>query len=579
MTGTRRNVNLNKAKGLNIMVAQLNPQVGAITANSNAILQAAHKAREAGAHVLLTEEQSLNGYPLLDLAKRADFVAYSYRKALELAAKLPKEIYVIFGGLEPSHIMGRHGQIAYNVAFVAYGGKIIAVSRKGILPIGGEFDEPRIFLTGEAVVVEMFGVKVGIPICEDIWHADVCVDLEARGAKALLVPNGSPSYLMKSTVRHDIALQRVKETGIPLVYCNMVGGQDMFLFDGGSFGMNPGNKEPCLIMPYWKEAVTMMRLVPNGVGGYRIVDGEKAVATRLEHTARGAELGLRDYLRKTGAGRNGVIFGLSGGIDSGLALPIAVKALGPEKVRCVRLPTPHTSPESMILAEQEAKNFGIRLDTIDIWPVYLAMQGAIEAGMGEPLNADLAMQNAQSRIRSNILWNLANQHNLLVLGTGNWSETSQGYMTVGGDAVSGLNVLRGLSKTLVFELCHWYNQEVGYEMIPERIITRPPSAELKKGQQDTDSLPDYITQLDPVLERYVSQNRSVREIVADGFDEVMVRGVVSRLYGSQFKRTGSLGLNILAGSYDRKWDMPIACHKEAYELDAYQATADELMAA
>ncbi|MEY8839930.1 NAD+ synthase, partial [Cribrihabitans sp. XS_ASV171] len=401
------------------------------------------------------------------------------------------------------------------------------------------FDEVRIFDAGPLGGPYAVGnVRVGSPICEDSWHPDVSETLAETGAEFLLVPNGSPYYRHKHDVRVTHMVARVVETGLPLIYLNMVGGQDDQVFDGGSFGLNPGGSL-AFRMPVFDEMVSHVDL-ERGSEGWRIVPGEIApYPDEWEQDYRVMVQSLRDYMAKTGFRK--VLLGLSGGVDSALVAAIAVDALGPDNVRCVMLPSEYTSAESLEDAEGVAEALGVRYDYVPISEARTAVTNTL-APLFEGMEPGLTEENIQSRLRGLLLMALSNKFGEMLLTTGNKSEVAVGYATIYGDMAGGYNPIKDLYKTRVFETCRWRNRHhrdwmmgPAGEVIPARVIEKPPSAELRADQKDSDSLPDYPA-LDAILETLVDRDGSVAEAVALGFDRETVKKVENLIYISEYKR-------------------------------------------
>jgi NAD+ synthase len=402
------------------------------------------------------------------------------------------------------------------------------------------------------------GVRIGSPICEDAWHADVAETLAETGAEILLVPNGSPHYREKMAVRQNLMVARVIETGLPLVYLNLLGGQDDQVFDGGSFVLNPGGAL-ALQLPMFEEAVAHVDFV-RGAEGWRADPGPLAhLPDDLEQDYHAMVLALRDYLRKAGFSK--VLLGLSGGVDSAIVATIAVDALGAENVRCVMLPSEYTSRASLEDAQAVAKNLGCRYDFVPIAEGRAAI-ATILAPLFEGMEADLTEENIQSRLRGLLLMALSNKFGEMLLTTGNKSEVAVGYATIYGDMAGGYNPIKDLYKTRVFDICRWRNAHhrawmagPAGALIPPRVIDKPPSAELRADQKDSDSLPDYPV-LDGILEILVDQDGAIADCVAAGHDEADARRVEHLLYISEYKRFQSApGTRLTARAFwlDRRY--------------------------
>ena len=519
---------------LKVALAQLNPIVGDIAGNADGLRAARNTARGQGAEVVVGGELGLIGYPPEDLVRRPTLVAAARTAAEALAAETADD--------GPAMIVGlpwvEDGEL-YNSVAVLDGGEIVAVRHKVLLPNYGVFDEKRLFSPGPMPApVDLRGWRLGLPICEDIWDEGPAEALCAAGAQVLLVPNGSPFETEKHTRRIDIARARAQSCGRPLLYVNQVGGQDEVVFDGASFILGPDGKLAGQ-MTAWAEDVQVAELFEAG-GAVEIAAAPRGrVPEGLEAIYRAMVLGLRDYVDKNGF--PGVVLGLSGGIDSGLSVVVAVDALGPDRVRAVMMPSRYTSADSLEDAALGAKRLGIRLDEVGIEPAVAAF-GDMLAPIFQGKDPDLAEENIQSRIRGLILMGISNKFGPMVLTTGNKSEMSVGYATLYGDMCGGYSVLKDVYKTDVFDLARWRNATVpegalgpGGEVVPQRVIDKPPTAELRADQKDSDSLPDY-PELDAILEGLVEDERPAAELIADGFDPATVKRIEHLLYIAEYKR-------------------------------------------
>ena len=529
---------------LRVAVAQFNATVGDLTGNVERIMACAAAARARGAHVLLTPELALCGYPPEDLLLRPDFYRACERALDDLAARVDG-IAVIVG-----HPEDRDGR-RYNAATLIENGRRSAVYRKNRLPNYEVFDEKRYFEAGhEPCVVTINGVRCGLAICADIWERGAAEAARAAGAELLLVLNASPCHLEKHALRAEILGDRVAATGIPAIYCNLVGGQDELVFDGASFALDAG-RNLRMRLPQFEEALGIV-----DVDGGALRTGEIAPELPLEAEAyRALVLGVRDYIGKSGF--KGAIIGLSGGIDSALTLCVAVDALGADRVRAVMMPSPYTAQMSLDDSRAMVRALGVRYDEIPIagaMETYVAMLGPLFAGLPE----DTTEENVQARIRGNILMALSNKTGALVLTTGNKSEMAVGYCTLYGDMAGGFAVIKDVYKTLVYRLSRYRNTLcAGEPVIPENIIVRPPSAELKPGQTDQDSLPPYEV-LDAIVRAYMEEDRSPREIVASGLPEADVRRVVRLLRIAEYKRRQApVGIRITPRGFGKDWRYPI----------------------
>ena len=516
-----------------LTLAQANPTVGDIIGNASLAREAWQQGRDAGADMVALPEMFITGYNPQDLVRKPAFHQAAIAGVKQLAADCADGPALGIGGP-----WTQDGKL-FNAYFILRDGKIASTVLKNHLPNDTVFDEVRIFEAGPLGGPYSVGdIRIGSPICEDAWYEDVAETLSETGAEFLLVPNGSPYDRDKMSVRQNIMVARVIETGLPLIYLNMVGGQDDQVFDGGSFVLNPGGAL-ALQLPMFEQTVAHIDLV-RGVDGWRAEDGPKAkIPNMLEQDYHAVVLGLRDYLRKSGFGK--VLLGLSGGIDSAIVAVIAADAIGAGNVRCVMLPSDYTSQASLEDAKAVAENLGCGYDFVPISDGQAAIAGTL-APLFAGTEPDLTEENIQSRLRGLLLMALSNKFGEMLLTTGNKSEVSVGYSTIYGDMAGGLNPIKDLYKTRVFEICRWRNSQhrnwmmapVG-QMIPERVITKPPSAELRPDQKDSDSLPDYPV-LDAILELLVDRDASVADCLAAGFAEVDVKQIQHLLYISEYKR-------------------------------------------
>lgn len=544
------------AERFRITLAQLNPTVGDLAGNAAQAHAAWVEGRDAGADLVALPEMFIAGYNAQDLVMKPAFQLDVMTHIEALAAKCADGPALAIGAPLAE------GAELFNAYLILKGGKIVSRVLKHHLPNETVFDEVRIFDSGPLGGPYSVGnTRIGSPICEDAWHEDVAETLAETGAEFLLVPNGSPYYRGKFDTRVSHMVSRVVETGLPLIYLNMVGGQDDQIFDGASFGLNPGGKL-AFQMPAFDALIQHVDL-ERGPDGWRIIEGEKAVhADPYAQDYRVMVQGLRDYMRKTGFKK--VLLGMSGGIDSALVATIAVDALGPENVRCVMLPSEYTSAASLKDAEDCAQALGARYDYVPIKEGRDAITQTL-APMFEGTKPDLTEENIQSRLRGLLLMALSNKFGEMLLTTGNKSEVAVGYATIYGDMAGGYNPIKDLYKMRVFETCRWRNANhaawmMGPEgrVIPENIITKAPSAELREDQKDSDSLPDY-PELDAMLEILVDRDGSIADCVAAGFERDVAKKVEHLVYISEYKRFQSApGPRLTKGAFwlDRRY--PIA---------------------
>lgn len=538
-----------------IAAVQANPTVGAVAHNETLARQYIAQAKAAGADLAVFSELFINGYPPEDLAMKPAFWAAGKAAVERLALDTKDGPAALVGVIWPNADPGRRPHNA--LAFLAEG-EIKGVAFKADLPNYGVFDEKRVFEPGaEPSVFEWKGVRLGVPICEDIWSAAVCADLARKGAEILLVPNGSPFRRTADDERMVVAKARVAETGLPLLYVNEVGGQDELVFDGGSFALSAAG-EMTMRLPMFEEAFALTTW-EKGASGWACVEAPMADwPTGPEEIYRAMVLGLRDYVNKSGF--PGVLLGLSGGVDSAISAVVAADALGPDRVRCVMLPSRYTSTESLEDAADCAKRLGIRLDEISIVPAIDAFAQMLTPHF-ENKAPDSTEENIQARARGISLMALSNKLGHMLLTTGNKSEMAVGYATLYGDMCGGYNVIKDVYKTEVYAVCDWRNANdpfgVAASPIPERIITKAPSAELRPDQKDQDSLPEYAD-LDAILHGLVEEEATLDEIVARGYAPEVVEKVQRLLYSSEYKRRQAApGVKIGARAFGRDRRYPI----------------------
>ena len=526
--------------GLRIAVAQINCTVGDLAGNARRILAAAGEAAALGADLLLTPELALCGYPPEDLLLRPDFHRACERELIDLARTASLPLLVGHPELRDSR--------CYNAASLLRGGRVEATYRKQRLPNSSVFDEERYFVPGDApLVLEISGVRCGLNICEDIWFPGSAEAARAAGAELLLVLNASPYHMAKQSQRLEVLRRRVGATGMPIIYTNLVGGQDELVFDGASFCLD-GAGRITHQLPVFAEALDIVeyrdgRVLPGTVAEPLSVEAEVYEALTV---------GVRDYLGKNGF--PGAIIGLSGGIDSALTLAIAVDALGAKRVRAVMMPSPYTAQMSLDDSREMVRRLGVRYDEIAIEPAMAAFADML-ASQFRGAAADTTEENLQARIRGMILMALSNKTGAIVLTTGNKSEMAVGYATLYGDMAGGFAVIKDVFKTFVYRLARYRNRLA--EVIPENIIVRPPSAELKPGQTDQDTLPPYEV-LDAIIESYMERDESPRQIVAGGYDEADVRRVVGMLKRNEYKRRQApVGIRVSQRGFGKDWRYPI----------------------
>ncbi|MEP2641289.1 NAD+ synthase [Roseobacter sp.] len=536
-----------------ITLGQLNPTVGDLVGNAALARKAWEAGRDAGADLVALPEMFIAGYNAQDLVMRRAF-------QLDAAAQIDALAKACADG--PALAIGCpwvEGTKLYNAYLILKGGQIVSQQLKHHLPNETVFDEVRIFDAGPlGGPYDVGGVRVGSPVCEDAWHEDVAETLAETGAEFLLVPNGSPYYRGKFDTRLNHMVARVVETELPLIYLNMVGGQDDQVFDGASFALNPGG-QLALQLPMFDETIAHVDLEHTDQG-WRVVEGQKAAhPDSWEQDYRVMVMSLRDYCRKTGFGK--VVLGLSGGVDSALVAAIAVDALGAQNVHCVMLPSEYTSDGSLDDATAVAAALGCRYDTVPIAGPRAAVTEAL-APMFEGLEPDLTEENIQSRLRGLLLMAMSNKFGEMLLTTGNKSEVAVGYATIYGDMAGGYNPIKDLYKTRVFETCRWRNANhrdwmMGPQgaVMPDSVIDKPPSAELRDDQKDSDSLPDY-PDLDAMLEILVDRAGSIDDCVAAGFARDVAKKVEHLVYISEYKRFQSApGARLTKGAFwlDRRY--------------------------
>ncbi|MCO7726218.1 NAD+ synthase [Brucella intermedia] len=542
---------------LRIAVAQLNPVMGDIAGNLAKARAARAEAARMKADLILFTELFISGYPPEDLVLKPSFLAACEKAVHDLANDTADGGPGVIIGTPLSRASGLHNSIA-----VLDGGEILAERFKVDLPNYGEFDEKRVFQSGPMPgPVNFRGVRIGIPICEDIWgELGVAETLAESGAEILLVPNGSPYHRAKMDRRHQVVLKQVIETELPMVYANQVGGQDELVFDGGSFAFN-ADRSLCLQMPQFAEQIALT-VWHRENDGWRCEEGEKAVLPEgLEADYSACMLGLRDYVNKNGF--KDVVLGLSGGIDSAICAALGVDALGKDRVRCIMLPYRYTSDESLKDAADCAKALGVRYDVV---PIAAPVEGFLEAlhPLFSGTESGVTEENLQSRARGTILMAVSNKFGSMVVTTGNKSEMSVGYATLYGDMNGGFNPIKDVYKMQVYAMSEWRNSHVPHgalgpsgEVIPQNIISKAPSAELRENQTDQDSLPPYPV-LDDILECLVENEMSNAEIAARGHPLETVQRIEHLLYLAEYKRRQSApGVKITKKNFGRDRRYPI----------------------
>ncbi|MCC9597668.1 MULTISPECIES: NAD+ synthase [unclassified Rubrivivax] len=546
---------------MKVALAQFNAVVGDLAGNSRRLEDAARRAYAQGARLVLAPELALTGYPPEDLLLRPAFMQ-ACADALAALAEVLRDCEGLHLVVGHPHQFGERGDLRtksvtvqqrHNAASLLAGGRVQATYCKRELPNYQVFDERRYFASGRdaglpPLVFDCEGLRFGVVICEDAWFDEPARLARDAGAQVLCVLNASPFHLGKAEERQARMAERARDVGLPLLFSHLVGGQDEVVFDGASFALDAAGEVRARAATFAEEL-----LVVDFDADARPV-GPVAEAPDLDRQAWDALVtGVRDYLGKNGF--PGAIIGLSGGIDSALVLAVAVDALGADKVRAVMMPSPYTADISWIDARDMAARLGVRYDEIDIAPMFDAFRTALApqfAGLAE----DTTEENLQARIRGTLLMALSNKTGAIVLTTGNKSEMATGYCTLYGDMAGGFAVIKDVAKTLVYRLANWRNAQ-GAEVIPQRIITRPPSAELRPDQTDQDSLPPYEV-LDAILARYMEDDQSVEQIVAAGFERADVERVTRLIKINEYKRRQApVGIRITHRAFGRDWRYPI----------------------
>ena len=516
-----------------ITLAQLNATVGDLKGNADKVIKAWEKARDEQSNIIAFPELFITGYNPQDLILKPAFQKASTETIQKIAEACSQGPAIAVGGpfCDEKNL--------YNAYYILSGGKIQAVIKKHHLPNEEVFDEVRLFSSGNVDgPFQVDQMRIGSPICEDAWHSDIVETLAETGAQTLLVPNGSPYYRGKTEIRQNVMVSRVVESGLPLVYLNLVGGQDDQVFDGGSFVLNPGG-ELVLQMPQFEESVATC-VFKKSAGSWKAEVGHKShILEPLESDYFAMVMGLRDYCKKAGFDR--VVIGLSGGVDSALVATIAADALGPQSVRAVMLPSEYTSKGSLDDAAELSTNLNCQYDYLSIEEGRLAISETL-SDLFKGTKTDLTEENIQSRLRGLLLMAISNKFGEMLLTTGNKSEVSVGYSTIYGDMAGGYNPIKDLYKTRVFDICRWRNENTrpwmkasGINVIPINIIEKPPSAELRPDQKDSDSLPDYFI-LDGILKILVDEDGTIEDCINAGFREEDAKRIQKLLFMNEYKR-------------------------------------------
>ena len=533
-----------------IALGQINTTVGDLDGNVETMVECTKRATQSHSDIVCFPELAITGYPPEDLVLRPEFVRDNLAALEELAERTADACAVLTGFVDRTE-RGLH-----NAAALVHEGRIVERYHKVQLPNFGVFDERRYFVPGDAACsVRLGGSDLGLSVCEDAWHDGAPFDEYARRhTPVVLNINASPYHRRKVSERLDICRARALQTGAWIVYVNAVGGQDELVFDGGSMLVSPDGDLAAFAATF-EEDLLVVDVPSNPGAAASIVGGPRpAWPDKTEEIYRALVLGLRDYVVKNDFRE--VLIGLSGGIDSALTAVIAADALGPEAVRTLSMPSPYSSPESTEDAIEIARRLGIRIDVVPIERPFSAYLDVLEP-VFSGTETDVAEENLQARIRGNLLMALSNKFGGLVLATGNKSEYAVGYSTLYGDMAGGFAPIKDVPKTLVYELSRWRNAGSEATPIPDGVLDKPPSAELRPGQKDTDSLPPY-DQLDPIVEAYVEDDRSPEEIAAAGFDPQLVDRVIELIDRAEYKRRQAApGIKITPKAFGRDRRMPI----------------------
>jgi len=531
---------------MKIAIAQLNLMLGDLDGNVDRLVAEAERARAAGAALIVTPELALCGYPPEDLLFRHDF-RRACAAALASLCQRVQGIAMIVGHPHVYQGADDERERLFNAASLIRNGRVIHSYLKQRLPNYQVFDEKRYFETGhKPFVFELDDVKIGVLICEDVWFPQPVAATVKAGAQIIVVPNASPYDTKKLETRYDVVRSRVAETGVPILYAHWTGGQDELVFDGASFGIN-GDGTLGYQERQFEEALGMVTFTQGRISG-----DVHPLLPPAASVYRALVVALRDYVNKNGF--PGVLLGLSGGVDSALTLAIAVDALGGRRVREVMMPSAYTAQISLDDAREMAAIQNVAYEEIVITPVFEAFKSALAPAFAGR-NEDTTEENIQARVRGTLLMSMSNKFGYMVVTTGNKSEMAVGYSTLYGDMAGGYAILKDVSKTLVYQLCHWRNAQS--VVIPDRVITRPPSAELRPDQKDQDSLPDYAI-LDQIVELFMEHDRAPSEIVAAGFAEADVTRVTRLLKINEYKRRQSpVGAKITRRGFGKDWRYPI----------------------
>ncbi len=554
---------------MKVVLAQFNATVGDLAGNSLCIEQMARQAHAGGARLVVAPELALSGYPPEDLLLRPAFMLACREALQDLATNLMdcEGLHVVVGH---PHQLGQRGDVRskshlvqkrLNAASVLTAGRVLATYCKRELPNYQVFDERRYFASGRdegqgAVVFAVDGVRIGLLICEDAWFDEPAQLARGAGAQVLCVINASPFHADKADEREQRMTERARASGLPLLYAHLVGGQDEVVFDGSSFAVDANGRVVARAASFAQDSLEVT------FDPARVPSGRLEPVPSIEAQVWLALVtGVRDYVGKNGFA--GAIIGLSGGIDSALVLALAVDALGADRVRTVMMPSPYTADISWIDARDMAERLGVRYDEIAIAPMFDAFRGSL-AGHFAGLAEDATEENLQARIRGTLLMALSNKSGWIVLTTGNKSEMATGYCTLYGDMAGGFAVIKDVAKTLVYRLAEWKNRQPSRRadgsigpVIPERIITRAPSAELRPQQTDQDSLPPYDV-LDGILARYMEDDQGIEDIVAAGYERADVEKVTRLIKLNEYKRRQApVGIRITHRAFGRDWRYPI----------------------